>query len=76
MWLVLLVLYYLVLGIVDSPAQAETTVERLHAMGFEPSEVSVLYDDRHGSHDFSTARGFIFTVYSTGLENHVFALWG
>lgn len=41
-----------VLGIVDSPLAAQTTVERLHDMGFEPSEVSVLYDDRHGSHDF------------------------
>ncbi len=41
-----------VLGIVETPLEAETTVQRLGAVGFEPSAVSVLYDDRHGSHDF------------------------
>lgn len=41
-----------VLGIVETPLEAETTVARLGAVGFAPSDVSVLYDDRHGSHDF------------------------
>jgi len=42
-----------VLGIVDSPAQAEITVTRLQAMGFPPADVSVLFPDRRGSHDFA-----------------------
>jgi hypothetical protein len=41
-----------VLGIVDTPAHADLTVGRLIALGFAPGEVSVLYPDRHGKHDF------------------------
>jgi hypothetical protein len=40
-----------VLGIVETQAQAELTAERLQAMGFSAEEVSVVYSDRHGNHD-------------------------
>lgn len=42
-----------VMGIVDTPAQAEITVERLRAAGFATDDVSVLFPDRRGSHDFA-----------------------
>lgn len=41
-----------VLGIVDTPQQAEITVKRLEVMGFPPLDISVLFPDRRGSHDF------------------------
>jgi hypothetical protein len=41
-----------VMGIVDTPEQAELTVERLRASGFSNGDVSVLFPDRHGTHDF------------------------
>jgi hypothetical protein len=41
-----------VLGIVDTPEQAANGVARLQAMGFEPADVSVLFPDRKGTHDF------------------------
>ena len=41
-----------VMGIVDTPVFADVTVRRLVALGFSPREVSVLYPDRHGDHDF------------------------
>ena len=41
-----------VMGIVDTPVFADVTVRRLVALGFSPREVSVLYADRHGIHDF------------------------
>lgn len=41
-----------VMGIVDTPVFADVTVRRLVALGFEPRDVSVLYPDRHGDHDF------------------------
>ncbi len=41
-----------VMGIVDTPVSADVTVRRLVALGFSPREVSVLYPDRHGDHDF------------------------
>jgi hypothetical protein len=42
-----------VMGIVDTPAQAELTVERLRAAGFANDDVSVLFPDRRGAHDFA-----------------------
>lgn len=42
-----------VMGIVDTPAQAEVTVERLRASGFANDDVSVLFPDRRGTHDFA-----------------------
>lgn len=42
-----------VMGIVDTPAQAEVTVERLLAAGFANDDVSVLFPDRRGTHDFA-----------------------
>ena len=42
-----------VMGIVDTPAQAEVTVERLRASGFDSADVSVLFPDRRGTHDFA-----------------------
>lgn len=41
-----------VIGVVDNAAQAQTAVERLQAMGFAPKEISVLFPDQRGSHDF------------------------
>src|SRR5690349_12351882 len=41
-----------VIGVVDTPLQANVTVERLRNAGFGSSEISMLYPDRHGSHDF------------------------
>jgi len=41
-----------VMGIVDTPVFADVTVRRLVALGFSPRDVSVLYPDRHGVHDF------------------------
>jgi hypothetical protein len=41
-----------VMGIVDSPVFAEATLQRLVDFGFSPKDVSVLYPDRHGDHDF------------------------
>jgi hypothetical protein len=41
-----------VFGIVDTPADVELTVARLLAVGFAPRALGVLFDDRHGSHDF------------------------
>ncbi len=41
-----------VMGIVDTPVFADVTVRRLVALGFSPREVSILYPDRHGNHDF------------------------
>lgn len=45
-----------VMGIVDTPAQAEATVRRLHAAGFPTSAVSTLYPNRQGAHDFAFER--------------------
>jgi hypothetical protein len=42
-----------VMGIVDTPAQAEATVERLRASGFAADDVSVLFPDKQGSRDFA-----------------------
>lgn len=42
-----------VMGIVDTPAQAELTVERLRASGFASEDISVLFPDRQGAHDFA-----------------------
>jgi hypothetical protein len=41
-----------VMGIVDTPLQADRVVRNLEEVGIRPSDVSVLYPDRHGSHDF------------------------
>jgi hypothetical protein len=41
-----------VLGIVDTPEAANVAVERLRVMGYPPSEVALLYPDKHGTHDF------------------------
>jgi hypothetical protein len=42
-----------VMGIVDTPAQAELTVERLRAVGFDSGDVSVLFPDRQGARDLA-----------------------
>lgn len=42
-----------VLGVVDTSAQAEIAVNRLQAVGFAPDEISVLFPDRRGAHDFA-----------------------
>lgn len=42
-----------VLGIVDSPGQAEIVAQRLVALGFAPADVSMLFPDKRGSHDFA-----------------------
>lgn len=42
-----------VLGIVDSPGQAEVVAQRLVALGFAPGDVSMLFPDKRGSHDFA-----------------------
>jgi len=41
-----------VMGIVDTPLQADHAVRRLGEVGIRPRDVSVLYPDRHGDHDF------------------------
>lgn len=41
-----------VMGIVDTPLQADRAVRRLGEQGISPRDVSVLYPDRHGDHDF------------------------
>ena len=41
-----------VMGIVDTPLQADQAVRRLGQVGIAPRDVSVLYPDRHGDHDF------------------------
>lgn len=41
-----------VIGIVETPAEAEHTVERLVTVGFARDDVSTLFPDRHGPHDF------------------------
>lgn len=41
-----------VMGIVDTPLQANEALRRLEASGIDPRDVSVLYPDRHGDHDF------------------------
>jgi hypothetical protein len=45
-----------VMGIVDTHAQAEMTVYRLAAAGFPTAAISVLYPDRQGEHDFAFER--------------------
>ena len=45
-----------VLGIVDTPQQAEVAVQRLTAMGWAPTDVAVLFPDKRGSHDFQFER--------------------
>ncbi len=45
-----------VLGIVDTPQQAELAVQRLTAMGWAQSDVAVLFPDKRGSHDFQFER--------------------
>lgn len=45
-----------VMGVVDTPAQAELAVERLRAAGFASEEISVLFPDRRGAHDFAFER--------------------
>ena len=42
-----------VMGIVDSPAQAEAVSERLSAAGFSTNDVSMLFADKRGPHDFA-----------------------
>lgn len=42
-----------VLGIVETPVQVEAVVERLRAVGFSPADVSVLFPDKRGAHDFA-----------------------
>ena len=42
-----------VMGIVDTPVQAELTIERLRAVGFANDDVSVLFPDQRGTHDFA-----------------------
>ena len=46
-----------VMGIVDTPAHADITIRLLTERGFSPREVSVLYPDRHGEHDFAFEAG-------------------
>jgi hypothetical protein len=41
-----------VMGIVDTPLQADHAVRRLAQLGIASRDVSVLYPDRHGDHDF------------------------
>ncbi|HEY8072866.1 MAG TPA: DUF3341 domain-containing protein [Labilithrix sp.] len=45
-----------VLGIVDTPQQAELAVQRLTSMGWAPTDVAVLFPDKRGSHDFQFER--------------------
>jgi hypothetical protein len=45
-----------VFGVVDTPQQAELAMTRLEALGFSPGDVSVLYPDKHGAHDFQFER--------------------
>ncbi len=45
-----------VIGVVDTPMQANATLERLRDAGFGSSEISLLYPDRHGKHDFGFER--------------------
>jgi len=42
-----------VLGIVDTPNHADMTVRLLAQRGFRPQDISTLYPDRHGEHDFA-----------------------
>src|SRR5688500_13939002 len=62
-----------VIGIVDTPQQANVTVERLRDAGFGSSDVSLLYPDRHGTHDFGfehrtkAPEGTVFGVIAGGL---------
>ncbi len=44
------------LGIVDTPYQAELAVKRLESMGWTPADVAVLFPDKRGSHDFQFER--------------------
>ncbi len=45
-----------VLGVVDSQAQAEAAVKRLAVLGISSTDVSVLFPDRRGTHDFGLVR--------------------
>lgn len=45
-----------VFGVVDTPQQAELAVKRLEAMGWPTTDISVLYPDKHGAHDFQFER--------------------
>jgi hypothetical protein len=42
-----------VIGIVDTPNHADMTVRLLVERGFRPQDISTLYPDRHGEHDFA-----------------------
>lgn len=41
-----------IIATVDTPEQAATAVQRLEAMDIASGEISVLFPDRRGSHDF------------------------
>jgi hypothetical protein len=45
-----------IMGVVDTPQQAELGVRRLEAMGFAPAAISVLFPDKRGEHDFAFER--------------------
>jgi hypothetical protein len=45
-----------VLGIVDTPTQAELVAQRLSALGFAPRDVSMLFPDKQGAYDFAFER--------------------
>lgn len=42
-----------VIGIVESRERAETLVQSLQTAGFSPSDISVLFPDKHGTRDFA-----------------------
>ena len=42
-----------VIGIVDSEAEAETLLQRLRQDGFSPSEISAIFPDKRGTRDFA-----------------------
>lgn len=42
-----------VIGIVDAEIQAENLVQRLEKEGFQTSDISVIFPDKHGSKDFA-----------------------
>jgi hypothetical protein len=48
-----IIMQKVVMGIVDTPAQAELTVQRLQSTGFSPGDISILFPDKHGARDFA-----------------------
>jgi len=45
-----------VMGIMDTPQQADAVAQRLRAAGFDAEDISMLFADKRGTHDFAFER--------------------